>query len=55
MSALCFGRASEEVQREKAAQRESDEQPRWELENTDPEKFKRIVSPLSRSSKTEEE
>jgi hypothetical protein len=35
-----------------AKQRESDEQLRRELETADPEKFKRMVKPLFRSSKT---
>jgi hypothetical protein len=33
--------------------RESDERLRRELENADPEKFKRMVKPLFRSSKDE--
>jgi hypothetical protein len=38
-----------------AKQRESDEQLRRELENADPEKFKRMVRPLFRSSGTKNE
>jgi hypothetical protein len=34
--------------------RESDERLRRELENADPEKFKRMVKPLFRSPKSEE-
>jgi hypothetical protein len=36
-------------------QRESDDLLRRELEQADPEKFKRLVRPLFRSSKTENE
>ncbi len=35
-----------------ANQRESDDKLRRELENADPEKFKRLVKPLFRSQKT---
>jgi chorismate mutase len=35
-------------------QRESDDLLRRELEQADPEKFKRLIRPLFRSSKTEE-
>jgi hypothetical protein len=34
-------------------QRESDDQVRRELENADPKKFDRLISPLFRSSKSE--
>ncbi len=50
-----LGRAAEEIQREKAhrKKRAEDERLRRELEQADPEKFKRLVRPLFRSSKTE--
>jgi hypothetical protein len=45
--------AAEEIERVKAAYHESEEQLEPKLENADPEKFKRMVKQLFRSSKTE--